>query len=257
MKKSTKNIHVILISIIAIIFGAVTTYFFGDVKTIPEKTGYALGAALFPVIFTLVIVAIVAGIYKLIKKGKYPFWFHTFWPIYLLLAFMSLQGNYTVLKYENRLSKTVYRYSPKDCEYIVAFPGPPKYKKLYLQNMGSFVQAQYGAGDKSNGYFLRAECIHTGKSAAILMGKKQHLLKQISAYTTSNGLSYPTYFYKVTPLGSHASVRGYKTIHDVPVTFTGHIYVGESSLIILYVGGTSKTFPQPNISTFLLSIKRK
>ena len=122
-------------------------------------------------------------------------------------------------------------FTTKGCEYSVTFPSEPKYKTSFDPRMGEYTQAQYSTGSKADGFFLRAECVATGDIRNAAINSKEFLQKQIVAYSESNGLQNPEYYYGENELGKYVHVRGFKTIDGVPVTYEAYTYVGAMSFV--------------------------
>ena len=147
-------------------------------------------------------------------------------------------------------------YSPHDCEYSVKFPSKPKYTTSFDPSLGEYSRAQYGAGNKDNGFFLRAECIGGLNTKGEKLNTKNFLKKQIVAYVTSNGIQDAEYHYNESELGKSVRARGFKEIRNRMVTYESIIYVGKTSFIMLYTGGVSKKYPQLQVANFLRSLKK-
>ncbi|MCK4742898.1 MAG: hypothetical protein KAT25_03685 [Sulfuriflexus sp.] len=148
-------------------------------------------------------------------------------------------------------------FTAKGCEYSVVFPSTPKYQTAFDPIIGEYTQAQYGAGNKQDGFFLRAECIGAGDITNAEINTKAFLKKQIIAYAESNGLQTPEYHYGEGKLGKYVKVRGFKSISGVPSTYEAYTYVGTRSFISLYTGGVSSSYPQSSVSRFIRSLQRE
>jgi hypothetical protein len=147
-------------------------------------------------------------------------------------------------------------FTTKGCEYSVRFPSQPKYKTGFDPRIGEYTQAQYSAGSKADGFFLRAECIATGDIRNAEINSKEFLQQHIVAYAESNGLQNPEYHYGENELGKYVHVRGFKTIDGVPVTYEAYTYVGDTSFVSLYADGASSSYPQNPVHSFFKSLRR-
>ncbi|MCP5186553.1 MAG: hypothetical protein H6991_02205 [Pseudomonadales bacterium] len=145
-------------------------------------------------------------------------------------------------------------FSPKSCEYTFEFPGQPTYRNIYDPQVGERVEASYNFGSVDDSYFLRAECVAYRDATAI---NRDGIYKLLIWFAETNGLQYPEYSYAETSKGMFGTIRGYKRVGETQATYIIHVYVGRNSVASMYVGGPSKTFPQPGITAFLNSIKLK
>ena len=156
------------------------------------------------------------------------------------------------------LSSHVYAgsvYKPKNCEYSITFPKKPKYTTSFQPALGEFISAEHAAGNKENGYFLRAECVGGLDLKDQKINTKEFLKKQIVAYVNSNGIQNAEYHFNNTKFGNSVSARGFKRIRNTMVTYKSIIYVGKTSFIMVQAGGVSSTYPQPALSKYLNSLK--
>lgn len=226
--------------------------------TIPQILGSVTALVVGPAI----VVGLLAIGYRFFKK-KLSSYVHmgVVSTVWLLLVW----SNITVALFETKNEAVIpaankskeLQYSPDGCEYSVTFPGIPKLTNGFQPGIGNYLQAEYASGGRKTGFFVRAECIPVESSVAAELNQKERLKKQIIAYAVSNGLSNPEYSYGEDRLGKHVRVKGFKTIDDVLITFEGYTYVGNISLISLYAGGSSATYPQPGVYEFFRSLKRK
>lgn len=146
-------------------------------------------------------------------------------------------------------------YKPHNCEYSVIFPSKPKLSTSFDPTLGEYVTAELLSGDSNNAYLLRMQCIGNLDLNDKKLNTKDFLKKQIIAYTESNGIENAEYHYENGKYGKSARSRGFKKIGNTMVTYEAKIYVGKTSFIMFHVGGTSKNYPQPQVSNFLRSLK--
>jgi len=261
MKLRYFYLFVVLGSLAVASFVAKKQGLFGEdllIITIPR----ILGSVTVLVAGPAIIVGLLAIGYRFYKK-KLSSYVHM--GVFSIVWFLLVWSNMTVAIFEAKNEAVVpvanksneLQYSPDGCEYSVTFPGIPKLTNGFQPGIGDYLQAEYASGGRKSGFFVRAECIPVESSVAAELNQKETLQKQIIAYAVSNGLSNPEYSYGEDRLGKHVRVRGFKTIDDTLITFEGYTYVGNSSLISLYAGGSSATYPQSGVYEFFRSLKRK
>lgn len=163
--------------------------------------------------------------------------------IFILLIFIG-----------NNIAQAQQVYKPHNCEYSVSFPSKPKLSLMFDPTLGEYKSAEILSGNSDNAYLLRVQCLGGLDLKDKKLNTKEFLKKQIIAYTESNGIQNAEYHFENSNLGKSARSRGYKKIGDTMVTYEAMIYVGKTSFLMLHVGGTSKSYPQPQVSKFLRSI---
>ena len=206
--------------------------------------------------------AIVIGISRFvsyIRKNKFSPAAHiaVFSVTWFAVAVFSILGALYESKHILQFNRSPTVFTVEGCEYSVTFPGEPKYINAFDPNIGDYTCAEFIADDRSNGFFLRAECIPTGDIRYAAINTKEFLQKMIVEYATNNGLQNCSYSYGEDVLGKHMRVYGFKIIDDIPVTCEGYIYVGNKSFIFLFAVGESATYPQSGVYEFLKSLRRK
>src|SRR5690606_35645547 len=87
-------------------------------------------------------------------------------------------------------------------------------------------------------------------------------IQTMQEYAQYNGLLYCEYAYKEDDRGRIATLRGIKSLTDPhgvsrPITFVGHTYYGDSSVLAIVVAAPSDMYPTAAIAEFLLSVRRK
>ena len=182
------------------------------------------------------------------------------WILLALLGVGYSQGELNWLG-ESRSTATPvtpFRHIAKGCEFSVEFPDKPTIKTYTSPQIGDYEEALWTSQVPEDSTALRTECIPIPALSEKLTSTngKQFLLDLLSKFAHDNGLSAVEYRYALKKIGPTGMARGIKTIQGVPVTFQIVVVGGNSSLITLYAGGRSATFPQREISPFLSSVQR-
>jgi hypothetical protein len=154
-----------------------------------------------------------------------------------------------VLPVTNAFSESVFQ--AEGCEYRVSFPGPPEIRTLYTPHTGNIQSATYYLAKKET--FMRAECIPMQLNQLNLA---EFAKETMIPFAENNGLENTEYEFRNDSLGFLGRARGFKTIDGRITTFEILIYFGKTSFIALYMGGTSNTYPAPEIAVFVASAKR-
>ncbi|KAB2837904.1 MAG: hypothetical protein F9K47_19195 [Burkholderiales bacterium] len=229
------------------LFVAVVTIMKGNIYfdglTIARFLGAGFGCALLPLLFmrlssnragwiTLVVVALGYS------QGE--------------LNWLSADGNMQVK------SAVPYRHLAKGCEFSVEFPAKPTIKAYTHPNVGDYEEALWVSKVPEDSTALRTECINIPSLSEKVLsrGPKEFLLNQLSVFAHNNGLSSVEYQYSMKPYGPSGLARGIKHIQGEPVTYQVVVVAGKSSLVTLYAGGKSATFPQREILPFISSVRR-
>lgn len=140
-------------------------------------------------------------------------------------------------------------YSPPRCSHSVVFPASPEFKELHAGNIQT-IQASLYQSDS----FMRAECIATPANFVI---SKNGALGLIKVYAEQNGLQNIVTSADVKNDLVIAEARGTKQVSGRRVTFVIHLFLDSASILILYGGGASETYPQEGIFSFFASASHK
>lgn len=182
------------------------------------------------------------------------------WTAFVLFCMGYTQSQLNWLNDSQSVAPTpvTYRFHPKGCDFSVEFPDKPTIKVFTLPQIGDYEQALWISPVPEDSTALRAECApFPGLSAQIEGSKaKDFLLGQLKTFAESNGLSSVDYHYSLSDAGPTGTARGIKHIQGIPVTYKIVAIAGTSSLLTLYAGGKSETFPQREVSPFLASVKK-
>lgn len=75
-------------------------------------------------------------------------------------------------------------------------------------------------------------------------------------YAQYNGLEYPEVSILKSAPGRCVRIRAFKEISGIKMTYENRLCYGHTSMVILYVGAPSKTFPPAPAIPFFKSLKR-
>ena len=139
-------------------------------------------------------------------------------------------------------------FRPTNCEYTVSFPTTPKITQVYTPEFGNVPTAN--GGIKSS--LLRAECLKVDSRRL----NNQIIREWLFSAASQMGLGGLTYTFKKEVYGSVAQIRGYKKISKSPATYEIQMYVGNNSVLIIYVGSLSSVYPTDEIHNFINSVRR-
>jgi hypothetical protein len=159
---------------------------------------------------------------------------------------MNLNSSLLALMLFSATAISSETFSPPGCEYSVEFAAAPEIKSKYVPSLGEYPSASHYSGDS----FVRAEC-HRAESIAL----RNSVRSKLEEYVNANGLQYATYEFQDTQLGYLAKARGYKKAAGLQGTFHILIYIGQSSMLTLYTGGASSSYPTSQVFDFLASVK--
>lgn len=144
-----------------------------------------------------------------------------------------------------------YLYTEPDCNFFVEFPDKPKINKHYIVDSDSeFNQANYSTEDSS---FMRAECLPIERDLVT----PEYLIEVAALQSKNDGLMHVEISHKKEAFFDIIELRGYKEIAGFKVTYQYFIYLGENSLLMLYVGALSQVYPTEKIVKFRNSVRLK
>lgn len=180
---------------------------------------------------------------------------------FLLSTIGTIYNNTLAFDSPQNKNNQEYVYSPISNEYSVVFKEKPNFKTTAIPFGEDIIEGETAElilyEDNS---FQRAESFNLENISTDEIDK-DYVHKFLKEYFEYIGFSYPTFHYEVTELGKVGSVRAYKTLMDNneerKVTYFAQIYIGEKSVMILYVGCASNIYPTNSISAFLKSIDKK
>jgi len=139
-------------------------------------------------------------------------------------------------------------YRLTNCEYTVSFPATPKITQVYTPQFGNVPSANVGV----KGSHLRAECLKLDSRRL----NNKIIREWLWSGASKMGLSGLSYTFKKEIYGSVGKIRGYKTVSNSPATYEMRMYVGNSSVLITYVGSLSSAYPTDEIFDFINSVRR-
>jgi hypothetical protein len=150
-----------------------------------------------------------------------------------------------------------FKFQPDGCELYVYFPKRPVITEITAETTTGqriiITRAELIFLDA--GYFIRAEFTPKLPNSLNFSSDKS-LTDGAIDYTKNDGWTAPTVLVENTKIGKMVSIRGYKTLQGIPITFENKIFYGEKSVMSLYSGGPSKTYPGSFVVPFFRSIDR-
>jgi hypothetical protein len=149
------------------------------------------------------------------------------------------------------------KFQPKECKYYVSFPGGPVITPMDMATTTGqrvrTVRAELTIPGQN--CFVRAE--FTPKLPNSLdYFDDQALMDAPHNFANNDGWETPTVSIENSRLGKCVTLRGYKTISGIHVTYENRTYYGSESVLGLYGGGPSKSYPQPAVTRFFSSLGR-
>lgn len=241
---ATKKIH--YWSLVAVAFLIATTVVGMDgglaanANSIARVLGAGFGYAIFPVLAVRFIGNLVG------------------WGVLAALGIFAAVDIYSDDHTVTDTSVMSFRYHAKRCDFSVGFPTKPRIKTYTHPQIGDYKEALWTSSVPEDATALRTECIHIPALSDHMTppNAKEFLLGQLATYVENNGLSSVEYRYVLQDIGPTAFARGVKKIQGISVTYQIMVVGSSTSLITLYAGGKSATFPQQEISAFLNSVQR-
>lgn len=151
-----------------------------------------------------------------------------------------------------------FTYVAPGCEFSVEFPGKPTLQTYSSPEFGDYEQAQWISEEADETVALRTDCIAI-PGLGVRLGEQvnQTLVDHLIQFANNNGLSAVEYSYDITDAGPTARARGVKRVQGVPLTYQVAVVAGSTSLLSVYAGGPSATYPQREVEPFLSSVKLK
>jgi len=178
------------------------------------------------------------------------------WIVFVLLGFLYSVGVFDSIDNEKTASTSTPRiHQAKNCEFSVTFPSTPEVKVYTHPQLGDYEEALWVSTVPEDSTILRTECIPVQLNLDT-SNAKDFLLDQLAILAKNNGLSSVEYLYKFEAIGPTGYIRGIKYIQEKPITYRVATVAGKSSLITLYAGGLSSTFPQREVNPFIASVKK-
>lgn len=156
-----------------------------------------------------------------------------------------------------------FKFPASDSEYTVLFPAKPTIREVHTADVEG---AQAELILPSEGGFLRAEFVKLSAEQARSLvnltseaekSLKEERIKLALKYAESIGLSNAAVQVEDDNRGWCASVRGYKEIDGIPVTYETKFFYGRRSVISLTTGASSRRFPTLSVSKFYSSLKQQ
>lgn len=154
-----------------------------------------------------------------------------------------------------RTTGTQYIFPSKDAEFSVTFPSTPKTKDVYIET----IKAQHAELPiPAEACFLRAEYTPLSNEIAERLSQVEDdvLASQALAYSKANGMNNAETSVSRDNRGRFVTMRAFKTIDGIVVTYYNITFYGKNSAMFLYAGSPSKTYPTSSITKFLNSLKR-
>ena len=233
---------------ISLVAGLASAYIAEDYTYTPRGIGILLGKGIG--FFCISgIIPILLHFFSRCEESQKQFRVTTVWGVTSVILGVLV---YSGLQVEKELVQEIKsEYSVDGCEYVVTFPGKPEVTNANTTVWDNFEIASYYGNS-----LLRAECHLDETFTKFYFTQKINLFALLEKQAKRDGLSDTIYKYEDSNLGRHAWVRGYKKVNVTPVTYEIHLYAGNSSLLSVYVGGISKTYPTQEVSAYLRSIKK-
>ncbi len=138
-------------------------------------------------------------------------------------------------------------HSIDQCSFKVKFPGTPEVRQIYTPGLASPLEQ---LGYEGKGFYLRAECFPSSLGSL----NQSEIRSIMFNYASSNGLQNVELSWVTTQIGPAMQLRGYKEVAGTPVTSLIRMHQGRTSLLILFVIGESRTFPQKETDDFFIAI---
>ena len=154
--------------------------------------------------------------------------------------------------------KTERLFSPIGCEYEVKFAEKPRLYVVQKESLDGKLRPLHGADltVSSGRGFTRAECVEMG-----LMDQSQFLDQNILLWSSQIakdlGILRPNFKVTRGPLGTVATVIGFKSLGRGQMTVEVTNYIGSKSILTTYRMSLSKDFATAEMTQFSNSVRRK
>ncbi len=171
---------------------------------------------------------------------------------------IKIESNNNEDRWDSLVDNSSYKYQFSGNEYSVNFDSKPKITNSSTPFSGQMLKSEIAELNLPQiNTFCRAECFNHEMTNIT----RDYTYKFLNDYAEYNGLSYPSFEYEENSFGKVGTLRAYKTLTDKngqkqKVTFYSKVFVGKTSVMILYVGCLSEDYPTPEITKFLSSVKR-
>lgn len=150
-------------------------------------------------------------------------------------------------------------FAPRISDFEVTFSGKPKHTEFETLSAEGETLKCLRAELRMPDSFQRVEVIPMPPGFSSVETKESAITK-MKEYATHNGLRAPEFTWEFNALGKRLSMRATKVLDDNgkarAVTYETVAHYGDSSLLMIYVGGPSESYPQTRVVNFLKSVKK-
>lgn len=150
-----------------------------------------------------------------------------------------------------------FKFQPPESDFYVTFPSQPNVKMVdaaFVEAGRTRFLSAVCVIEKGN-CFLRAEFV-PGPRLLFEKLTNDQILDGLHRYAEDNGIESAEASTGNGALGRFGKVRGHKTIQGIRCTYEGTVYYGTKSMMVVFAGGPSRSYPQSPIVRFFASIRR-
>lgn len=150
-------------------------------------------------------------------------------------------------------------FAPATSDFAVTFSARPTVEEFEGITTDGVHLKGTRAELRTNDSFQRVEVVSMPRGFS--EGQtKESVISKLRDYAIHNGITAPEFKYEPTTLGRRASMRGTKILDDAgklrAVTYENVVYYGDSSILSMYVGAPSESYPTTRIVDFLKSVTK-
>lgn len=226
------------------------------------RIGELIGAGITFLLVGLFIAHIPATIFRF-ARGTWPNWqiwlAAPFSAIFMYFAYVGSSEPTSDAHSPAGVSQstTEYWFTEDHCEISVRFPGRPSFRTNHAPGGLQAREAHYNT---ESGFHLRAECTDYGGiwDGQSVSARDEDWVGWMSAFMSAEGLNNPQISSADRTTDTDPVIidgRGYKRVGDVAGTYIIRLIAADRSIMILYVGGPSGSFPSREANDFLNSYR--
>ena len=152
-------------------------------------------------------------------------------------------------------------FAPRFSEFVVTFPAKPKEQIVSFTGTDGIDADAISAELATRDGFLKAEFLAIADSRPIDAMSDDEVRKRALEYARHNGLKVSHAVVERVGGMRVATIRGTKILssegRDIAVTYMNKVYYGRRTLLTIYTGAPSASYPTDTITRFLASVRKK
>jgi hypothetical protein len=152
-------------------------------------------------------------------------------------------------------------FAPSFSEFAVTFPAAPKEQTISFTGIDGIDASALAAELATRDGFLKAEFVPISDPKVLDAMGDDEVRKRALEYARHNGLKVSHAVVDRKDGLRVVTVRGTKILtsegREIAVTYLNKVYYGRRTMLTIYTGAPSASFPTESITRFLASIRKK